>query len=315
MKNFKEAILLEEERRYKEFSNKELSSCGIFLPSEEEKIKLIALIESLIIPHQNLLFLYYGYNHSYDEIEEILGIENAKGLHRFISSYLAELLGYTDKYIIDSSLKQVSILAMGEIDKKDQKVYGSCEKTYYNNKKKRILSCAFFRNKVASFILVALISGTLLLGINAFANGKLFEFILERSREYTSFLYKSADGADTIKRSNNYLNVDNISSYIPKRFSETKNFNACDVKIVIFKSDEGDKIIIKANLENQRTYLNTEDDTIEEVSINGNNTYIWSKNNTYFLVSSKNNISYQIVGDISREEILEINRGLTQKTK
>lgn len=297
MNPIREAIIFAENERLNNLLTRDFSDFDFVEPDEVERQRLKHLIISMDIPEQNLLFFVYGYGHSFEELEDLFNIEHAQARILYISSCLAELLAYEDKFISEKSLKEVSIEAMREMDASYLE-----ENTQAVGRPIKSLAKYFRipRNRFAGALASCLVLVFLFLGANALANGKIFKFILEKYEQYSSFLFDGEENREALSD----FTID--LSYIPEDFLLEKTEKILENEFREYSTLHGDKLFFVINRGNYKSNLDTEEAHIEELEIEGEKAYLWERRSMTYLVSSKNSIPYEIYGKISREEIIRM---------
>ena len=300
MEKIREAIKLAENERLQNLLTRELSKHDFIEPDARERETLKQLIFTMDIPQQNLLFFVYGYGYSFQEVEDILGVEKAETKLRFISSYLAELLGYESKFIAESALEEISLEAMNELDKQVVSHAGVIEKTKSSSFATKRKGLQIFSNKVASGLAACFVLAFLLIGTNALADGKIFAFITEKFERYSSFIFQSDAPIESIRAVSLEL------GYIPEGYKLVKTKDVVDAQISEYRNSEQEKFVFVISRVSADFLLDTEKSQVEEFDDNNEKVYLWERRGLMYLVSSEEGIAYHLYGDISREEILNI---------
>ena len=300
MDKIRAAIKFAEKERLQNLLAQELMQDVFIEPDDEERKILKNLILKMDVPQQNLLFFVYGYGHSFTEVENILAVEQAEARLRLISSYLAELLGYEGKFIAKSTLEELSIEAMKELDAQDAshaKVIEQAQSKPFTAKRKYF---QIFSSKVTSGLVACLILAILLIGANVLADGKIFAFITEKFETYTSFIFQSEAPVERLP------DVSLELGYVPDGFTLVKTEELLDVQINEYRNSEDDKLVFVISKGSADFLLDTEDTQVEEIDRHNEKIYLWERRGLMYLVSSKEGLAYQIYGNVSREEILNM---------
>ncbi len=278
----------------------------IDLTAEQENL-LFSSILKISIENQNLLIFKNYYNHSFAEIEDITGIENAKGEYFNILGVLSERLNIDNAMMSESSMKKVCQRVAEKINEeimKDFEQFNEELKPVSNNRK-RTKFTSVFSSKVASIVLIFLVSSALLVGANAYAQGKIFKWIVKTFDEYTSFNITKED----------IVNKEDVSikiGYIPEGFELKKKTLSSSTDIYYYKN-KNKRLIINFLYDNVNTGLNTEDVVQEEFELDGIKVITWEKENKHYFVLNIKGIACQIYGDISKEEFIKIYNDISLK--
>ncbi len=271
----------------------------IDLTAQQEN-RLFLSILSMPIENQNLLIFKNYYNHSFAEIEDITGIENAKGEYLNLLGILSEKLNIDSAMISESSMQKVCQRVAEKINEEIMKDFEQFNKELKpaSNDRKRAKFTSVFSSKVASIALIFLISSALLVGANAYAQGKIFKWIVKTFEEYTSFNIAEEDT----------FNKDAVSieiGYIPEGF-ELKKKTIIDSMDMYYYKNGKKQLIIKFLYNNVDSGLNTENMVQEEFELDNIKVITWEKENKHYFVLNVNGIACQIYGDITKDEFMKI---------
>ncbi len=280
----------------------------IDLTAKQEN-QLFLSILNMPIEYQNLLIFKNYYNHSFAEIEDITGIENAKGEYLNLVGVLSENLNIDNAIISDSSMQKVCQKAAEKINediRKDFEQLNDELKPVSDNRKVVKVTTTLSR-KVASIAIFFLISSALLVGANAYAQGKIFKWIANTFEKYTSFHIAEE----------NTVNKDNVTiiiGYIPEGF-ELKKKNLSDSTDIYYYKNKNKRLIINFLYDSINTALNTENAVQEEFELDDIKVITWEKDMKNYYVFSKEGVGCQIYGNIDKEDFIEIYNGISLKRK
>ncbi len=275
----------------------ELKDIEYFDLGEMEEKKVLELLLNMPFDNQNLLIFKNYYKHTYDEIKDILGIENPEGEYLYLNSVLSEILEVKEKLISENSMTKVSNLLAEKINEANCKEVDIEFKS--DKKEKKIVRFNYFyTNKVASFLICILFGTFVLFSANAFADGKIFEWIAETFDKYTSF---SISEENIIDKGNSDIKI----KYVPEGFKLDKQVNNLDSDIYYYKKDK-EHFIIRFIYNDIDLLLNSEDSVKETIEINGEKIIFWEKDNRNYFVLNKNNIGCLIYGSIDKDEAIKI---------
>ncbi len=263
--------------------------------SNEQENQLIESILNMSIEIQNLLIFKNYYNHSFNELEDILEMENAKGEYLNLVCVLSEILELDDKVISNNSMKKVCKQVAQKINEEINKEFEFSKKT----KERSVFKVISFINKrVASIVLILLIGSSMLVGANAYANGKIFEWIINTFEEYTSFNISEENKL-------NKKDVDIEIVYIPNGF-EFRNKTVSDSADIYYYKNGKKHLIIKFIYDSIDTGLNTENTLRDEFELGSVKVITWEKAKQKYFIAQKNGIACQIYGNITKDEFIEI---------
>ncbi len=147
----------------------------------------------------------------------------------------------------------------------------------------------------------------MLFSTNAFADGKIFEWMVETFEKYSSFSISEENTVDKDE-------LDIEIRYIPEGFELDKQVNDSYLDMYYYLDDDK-YLVVQFIYQDINTLLNTEDAVIEEFEIDGIKAKFWQKNQTNFIVSSKNNVGCQMYGTIDKEELIKIYKGISRNSK
>lgn len=167
-----------------------------------------------------------------------------------------------------------------------------------DNDRKRPKFTSIFRSKVAGIALIFLISFALLVGANAYAQNRIFKWIVNTFDEYTSLNIAEEDT----------FNKDAVSikiGYVPEGFELKKKTLSRGVDTYYYKN-ENKQLIIKFLYDSINTGLNTENAVQEEFELDDIKVITWKKEMKNYFVFSKDGIGCQIYGDITKDEFIKI---------
>ncbi len=271
----------------------------IDLTAQQENQLFFSIVD-MPIENQNLLIFKNYYNHSFDEIEDITGIENAKGEYINLVGILSEILNIDNAIISESSMQKICERVAEKINEdimKDFEQFNDEIKSV-NTAKKRPRFISIFSSKVASIALIFLISSALIVGANVYAQGKIFKWIVKTFDEYTLF---NTGEEYTINKDNIRIKI----GYIPENF-ELKKKTVIDSMDMYYYRNGEKKLIIKFLYSNVDTGLNTENVAREQFELDNTKVITWEKENKHYFVLNIKGIACQIYGDINKDEFIKI---------
>ena len=188
------------------------------------------------------------------------------------------------------------IVPEAEYTKKHEKwkknLFNKMRGDYYHN----------FTTRTVKLIIIAAILSTFLLTAFAFPSSR--EFIIENFDIFSR--YKITEN------NKNSVNDEIVVGYIPEEFELVEKY--ADNKGVIYKyvSIKNEFFTILKNSSSIEVCFNTEIIYEEDIKIDRKTyTYYVGKNNCGYLIWNQNDYVYQVYGEISKEELLNIAKTVT----
>lgn len=277
--------------------------------SVEQEETLLESILQMPVEKQNLLLFRHYYHHSFEEIDELLSLEHAKGEYMNTILVLSEQLGLEGDMISEESLNRV---CKSTAEKINEKLFEDLEYFYEMEQKgKTVLHQAIKINswgkRVAVFFLCVLVSASVLFGANAYAQGKLVKWIVNHFEKYSSFQISEEDAIDK-------KNLDIEIGFVPDRFVLADEF-LNESEDLYYYENPTDILAIVFVYQKISGGLNTENAKIETFTLDQNEVITWENKGVNFFVLSKNGVGIQILGDITKEEFLKIYEGIVIQHK
>ncbi len=262
--------------------------------------QILNYILNMPIKRQNLLVFKNYYKHTFDEIAEILDIENPKGEYLHLVGILSESIDLENAMISENSMQKVCQSAAEKINEeimKDFEQFNNEFKSVRNNRKRPRFT-SHLSSKVASVALIFLISSALLVGANAYAQGKIFKWIVKTFEEYTSF---NIAEEDVFNKGDFSIKI----GYVPEGF-ELEKKTLSDSSDFYYYENGNEFLIINFLYDNIKTELNTENVIKEEFELDDIKVITWEKDNQNYFVLNIKGVPCVIYGDISKEEFIKI---------
>ncbi len=274
--------------------------------NQAQEAKILESLLNMPADRQNLLMFKNYYQHSFAELKDILDIENPEGEYLYLNSILAEILELDGKFIAEKSIVKVSKMLA---EKVNQVSHYELKLEIESNKraKQHARFGRFFSNKVASFAICFIVLVSALFGANAFADGKIFEWLVSPFEKYSTF---TIDEENEVDKNDFTIEI----NYIPDGF-EYKDGMKSESLDTYYYTNGDDVLVIDLVYKKINSNMNTEGATIEDIEIDGVKAIYWQKDDTYFIVTSKNGVGCQIFGDPGKDELIEVYRGLSIERK
>ncbi len=274
--------------------------------NEEQETRILDALFNMPVDRQNLLTFKNYYNHSFEEIKDILDIENPAGEYMNLNAILSEILELGGKFISDKSFIKVSKLLAKKIN---EEIYRELEIEFEAEKqeKKTFKFGRFYSRKVAIFALYFVLGVSVLFGANVFADGKIFQWLVSPFEEYSTF---TIDEENEVDKEDFNIEI----NYIPAGFKYKDGMQSQSFDTYYYTNGD-DVLVIDLVYKVVNSHMNTEGAVIEDIEIDGTKAIYWQKDDTYFIVTSKNGVGCQIFGSPNKDELIEVYRGISIKRK
>lgn len=321
--NFEELLKKELIKYYKDELeiDKETYENHTFNTLTSEEIEILAeKIDNLSFESRIVLLSKYYFKTSPEETKEVFEIKDPKEKSIFLNHLLSKQLK-VEGLIDDESFEKACEIVIKLEEQEARKIGKDITiKPKYNGKTEKILKEAgintkrrfiHFSKKAAAILLVTTISLGLFLSTNTTAREKLFDWFITDYGIYSEFIPEEIN--------KDYMEILEISdleiNYIPDGFELEDVQEGMFSKNFVYLNDNNMLFISFGTLKDveSTTQLNTEDAIVEEIKINGNDGYIWERENQAFLIYNRNSIEIFINGDVSQEEIINIGKNIEKK--
>ena len=285
----------------------------------EEQIDILAVkINLLPIEYQNILFFRYCFGNKYNEIDNLLGIENTKEKLLYIQDSLSRIMKSENLWIDDNSLKKSCKLALKESMKDYNNVEILHRPTYSKSFRKKLKGIKIIQNpnrifaviwkKVAVLVLVCFLSFSTVLVVNADVREKFFGWVVETFPKFSIFTPESIEEDNS--------SDDSVSfkiNYVPE------GFQLQDVQVFrnmsVYKySNDNDELIIHfySSERKGKSYYDTENVEVEEFVFKDSPALTWQTDKMTYLIWYQDDVECHIYGSINKEEIFKIAENITK---
>lgn len=293
----------------------------VYSPLSLEQInKLAQKINILPAEYHSILLLRYCFENTASEIDEILETKNADGKLIYVQKMLSGIMCLENSWIDDKSMIEACKIALAEnINDYDnvEILHQSNYSRHFRQKLKGIKIKRDFREmmtriakRAAVFILVGVLSLSAILAINAEAREKFLDWIIEVFPEFSIFTSRNM-GGDSDLIDIKYLKSFKIK-FIPMDYelvdiqelrtmliynylSDNKGF---DIKLSI--SDEG------------KSYYDTENAEIKEITLKKSKAYIWEADGVAYLIWYQDGIECHVTGNLSKDELIKVAENISK---
>lgn len=155
--------------------------------------------------------------------------------------------------------------------------------------------------RAAMFILVAILSFSTVMAINAEAREKVLDWIIETFPKFSIFTSQKIDEDNPVELTSLKIN------YIPPGF-ELVDTNVGRTKLIYNYSTKNDqKLTIIFSLSSEvKSYYDTENAEIEEFVFKGSGAYIWQTSEITYLIWYQDGVECHISGNLSKDEIIKV---------
>ncbi len=274
--------------------------------NETQEKQLLQSLLHMPFDRQSLLIFKHYYQHSVAEIADILDIENPEGEYLYLNSILSEILELDDKFISEKSMIKLSQELAKKVNEEIKKDFEEYQATHKQQNKTPQFK-GLYGKRAASFFIAILLGTSILFGANAFADGKIFQWVIHTFEKYSEFNIGEENEVDK-------SNFDIAITYIPDGFTLEDDFTSNSADTYYYTNTES-ILVIQLIYKNINTSLNTEGAVIEDFKIDGNKAKYWQKDDAHFIVTSKNGVGCQIFGNIDKEEAIKIYKGINLEKK
>ena len=279
--------------------------------SDKEIEKLAIKIDLLPSEYSSILLLKYCFNSTPSETDKILEIKDSVAKLRYIKEMLSNIIGLNGSWIDDKSLERACQIALMEYTKdyNNTKILQIPSYTKEFRLKLKSIKVEEGRNRIfkllakraAIFILVALLSFSILLVVKAEAREKVFDWIIETFPQFSIFTSQNKYEKSPLELTSLKIN------YIPPGF-ELVDSNIGREKLIYNYSTKNDQnlTILFSLSKESKTYYDTESSEIEEFTFKGFGAYIWQTSEITYLIWYQDGLECHISGNLDKNEILKI---------
>jgi hypothetical protein len=180
------------------------------------------------------------------------------------------------------------------------------------NKKRRENRFAAVRilQKVAVIALVIIATVTVtIFSVEAF-RVRVLNLFMEIKPEYTEFRLEEEDQSEGAARSVDWTDA-YVPAYVPEGYRVESAENGSDMKTIVFINDEEKIIHYSQFSENVSLNYDTENASMEDVTVNGNAGTLIVKGDNYSVIWQQANSIFVVMTQINEEETLKIAESIT----
>lgn len=286
--------------------------------SAEQIDKLALKIDLLPLEYRNILFFRYCFNNTPSETDKILEIENAKYKLCYIQKMLSNLMNLHDSWIDDKSMVEACKLALDENVKEYNNIEILHKPNYSRNFRRKLKEVDIIQNnnlfmlmakRAAVFILVCLLSFSVVLTVNAEAREKFFDWIIETFPKFSIFTPQSTNQDD------NLIDLTSFKiNYIPIGFELEDVHEGRDMFIYNYLAENNQELTIKLfTVSNKgKSYYDTENAEIEEFIFKDSKAYLWQIDEMTYLICQQDGIEFHISGNLNKDEIFKVAENISK---
>ncbi|MDO5716965.1 MAG: DUF4367 domain-containing protein [Tissierellia bacterium] len=263
--------------------------------------------------YEHILYLRYGFSHSWEEIRQITALEDPEKELLFAEYVLATSLGLEGKSIAPQSMEKAvkKALQMEELQ----------IEPIPNRNKKKILPFPSFAplSKVACFVIVLGVMMTGILNEGSFGKRGLISWIIERKETYSDFDFSEA--WEKRMRSGDYeyeiLRPDQLeATYIPDGYELYKTIDNNSNFIVVYEYKNIKNQIIGIHfvrIKGTSSALDTRGADVETFEMYGEEAYRWVKKNKGYIMWIQDGVMCHVYGEASMEELMKMAESVQKK--
>lgn len=285
----------------------------------DQQIGLLAKkINLLPQEYRNILFFRYSFNSSPSQTDSILETENSKAKLRYAQKMLSSFMHLENSWIDNDSMGKACQIALREATKDYDNVEVLYKPNYSRDFRRKLKDIKVEQNinriamliakRVAIFLLVALLSFSTVMAVNAQAREKVFGWIIETFPKFSIFTSQNIDGnIDLVELSSLKIN------YIPAGFDLVDTNIGRKMLIYNYSDKNNDKLtIFFAQSGDGKSYLDTENAEIKEFTFKGYGAYIWQTDEITYLLWYQDGVECRISGNLSKDEIIKIAENISK---
>ena len=274
-------------------------------------------VDILPSEYRNILFFRYCFNSTPSETDNILDIENSIGKLRYIQKMLSRIMGLENAWIDEDSMIEACQLALAEYTKDYNEMEIIYNPNYSMNFKRKLKGIKIKQNlnskamsvakRVAVIIFVSFLSLSAVLTVNAEAREKVFDWVVQRFPKFSIFIPQGMDEVDDSTELTS-LKI----NYIPAGFELVDRHEGRSMLIYDYWTEDNQNLTIKFfTLPSEgRSYYDTENIEIEEITFRESQAYIWESDGIAYLIWYQNGVECHIAGNLSQDEILKIGENI-----
>ncbi len=282
-----------------------LSKIKTYEPITLNAEKVDMLSQKILSLPEKIQFIFFGkyvFNFSFGDITDVYSIDAPEKEFSYYTNFLSSLMNLSENQTIsDESLKASSQIAL-ELSQEESE-------TLYNSSKQNIFITLLKRpaRLVASILLVFSISFGTAIAVNAEFREQVGNFFYELFDTFGVFQVESNGEVNEFESSSETKDLaDYEIGYIPDGF-ELEGVYPLDYTITYLYTDIADnQITILIHKNDHPNYIDTENITVEEIVINSQLSFYFSKDTKAYLLMHSHDNLIEIIGNIDTDEAINI---------
>lgn len=315
----KDACQLSLQEELEEISNTDLSGIIYHSLSDDEVEQLATKINLLPLEYHNILFFRYCFNNTPTETDRILETVDSIGKLRYTHKLLSDFMGLGNLWIDNDSMKKACDIALLEGTNDYDNIQILQKPNYSKDFRRKLKNIKINQNlnsifvsiakRVAIFIIVAIVSFSAVLTVNAEMREKVFNWMVEIFEEYSIFTPKNNnEDGDIIELASFKIN------YIPTGFELKYIHKGRSMLIYEYSTEDNQELVISlfSSNGNGKSYYDTENAEIEEFIFKNSQAFTWQTDSLTYLIWHQDGTQCHITGNLSKEEILKVAENISK---
>lgn len=265
---------------------------------------------SLPIEYLNLLFLYYCFGFSIEDIVCVLEIDRVQGKLRYVKMMLSEIMGLDGTLIDDASLEQASQIALQQYTAIDstETMTTPHYSLAFRKRLKEIKAAQnngrpilFILKRVAIIFLVCAIGCSSVLVANAQLRERFLGWLVETFPQFSTFMTQDEDP----EQSDISLNAF-VIGYLPDGFILQEQTEMRTMVVFQYEDSGGKTLSIQLDKSNDRLFKDTEDAILNEIPFKDNTAIWWERDGITHFVWQQDSITGNITATLPIEEVVKV---------
>ena len=309
----KDVCILSLEGEYHNISNLNISNIvyqSLSVPQIDQLARKISLLPS---EYSNILFFRYCFKSTPLETNKVMGIEDSISTLRYVQKMLSGFMELEGCWIDDKSMERACEIALAGVIK-DYENTEVLDKPKYSKtfriklkdmkiKRKPNKIPILVAKRVAVFLMVSILSLSAILVANAEARENVLSWVIETFPKFSIFT------PQIVNEDNNSVELTSLKiKYIPIGFELIDIHEGRQMLIYNYLADNDQRFDVKLfTLASQgKSYYDTENSDIEEITFKGSTAYTWQTDKITYLIWYQDGIECHISGNLNKDEILKI---------
>lgn len=277
----------------------------------------------LKLPHEYIavLFMRYIFKNSSAATEEMLGISYANGRLIYVKKLLAHAMDLPeDTLVAEECMEAACRSAFEDYMRETESQKGNLVPVYSKKFKKTLKKAGITQKtsnlaakivkRVAIFVVVTVLAGTVTLTANAQLRQQLINWIVETFPEFSRFSLEPAVEAPAIESLANYQ-----LAYLPDGYEaeSMEYFEGIFFTQTFVNGNGWIDIQIKTPTDKRVNTMNTEGSAMQNIIFAGEAAYYWEKNGLHYLVWQQDGLEFTLRTTVSKDELFRIAESVENK--